>query len=414
MIRRNNQNTMNKIYSTYLQIIQNNFIDKNRRKDDALKILQEDVSSLSILTGKHFTAPFLLPYVIQYPDVYSALRQQTKQMMFQYYQIEHLTELIVSLMEQEHIPYYLLKGISLAAYYPVPEYRKLGDVDLYIPDPAALAKAKKVLESSGFVLDPELSDHHVTYLYTFPKTGRTYILELHFRIVGLYQYDKANQIVDQVFSEEQLTPELQKIGDSSYQVLPPTEYTFYMIHHMLKHYLYSGFGIRLLCDFVLYLTARKDDIDFARLRSWCRESKILHFYEIIIETLHRYLGLPDDVEPDIHYSSDACETFIQRILEDRDMGTANDTALVGSGSYAKINLWTYFKEGHLQMKVRFPKLHKCVILWPVLWGITFICFIWNTYHYRHTTLKETLAGFRKTNEDSQLIRIFENEEPRGQ
>lgn len=405
---------MNKIYSTYLQIIQNNFIDKNRRKDDALKILQEDVSSLSILTGKHFTAPFLLPYVIQYPDVYSALRQQTKQMMFQYYQIEHLTELIVSLMEQEHIPYYLLKGISLAAYYPVPEYRKLGDVDLYIPDPAALAKAKKVLESSGFVLDPELSDHHVTYLYTFPKTGRTYILELHFRIVGLYQYDKANQIVDQVFSEEQLTPELQKIGDSAYRVLPPTEYTFYMIHHMLKHYLYSGFGIRLLCDFVLYLTARKDDIDFARLRSWCRESKILHFYEIIIETLHRYLGLPDDVEPDIHYSSDACETFIQRILEDRDMGTANDTALVGSGSYTKINLWTYFKEGHLQMKVRFPKLHKCVILWPVLWGITFICFIWNTYHYRHTTLKETLAGFRKTNEDSQLIRIFENEEPRGQ
>lgn len=422
-----NQDTMNDIYTTYLQIIKNNFIKTGRntnqnhtpsgesfaesfQREKELRILPEDISALSVLAGKHFTSPFLLPYVKSNPQVYTAFKQQTKQMMFQYYQIEHLTEIIVSLMNREQIPYYLLKGISLAAYYPVPEYRKLGDVDLYIPDPAAFEKAKKVLEANGFVLDPELSDHHTTYIYTFPKTGRRYILELHFRIVGVYQYDKANQIVDQVFSKRQLTPELQKIGDLTYRVLPPTEYTFYMIHHMLKHYLYSGFGIRLLCDFVLYLTARNNDIDFDKLHQWCKESKILHFYEIIIETLHLYLGLPADIEPDIHYPSDTCDTFIQRILEDHDMGTSNDTALVGSGSYAKVNFWTYFKEGHLQMKVRFPKLHKCVILWPVLWGITFVCFIWNTYHYRHTTFKETLEGFKKTNEDSQLIKIFENED----
>ena len=401
---------MNAIFRTYLQIIQNNLIDKKKEKEHTVKIFSEEVSPLSILAGKHFTSPFLLPYIKEYPQVYDTFKQQTKQMMYQYYQIEHLTEIIASLMEEEQIPYYLLKGISLAAYYPMPEYRKLGDVDLYIPDPVAFEHAKEVLKANGFVLDPELSDHHTTYKYTFPKTGRSYILELHFRIVGVYQYAKANQVVDHVFSESCPTPELQKIGDVSYRVLPPTEYVFYMIHHMLKHYLYSGFGIRLLCDFILYLTARKDDIDFDKLHSWCKESKILHFYEIIIETLHLYLGLPADIEPDIHYPINTCEIFIQRILEGHDMGTSNDTALVGSGSYAKVNIWTYFKEGHLQMKVRFPKLHKCVILWPVLWGITFICFIWNTYHYRHTTFRETLEGFKKTNEDSQLIKIFENED----
>lgn len=410
MIRRRNQNTMNKISSAYLQIIQNNLIDKKKKKEHTVKILPEEVSSLSILAGKHFTSPFLLPYIKEYPQIYDTFKKQTKQMMYQYYQIEHLTEIIASLMEQKQIPYYLLKGISLAAYYPVPEYRKLGDVDLYIPDPVAFEHAKEVLEANGFVLDPELSDHHTTYKYTFPKTGRSYILELHFRIVGVYQYATANQIIDHIFSESRLTPELQKIGDVSYRVLPPTEYVFYMIHHMLKHYLYSGFGIRLLCDFVLYLTARKDDIDFDKLHNWCKESKILHFYEIIIETLHLYLGLPADIEPDIHYPINTCEIFIQRILEGHDMGTSNDTALVGSGSYAKVNILTYFKEGHLQMKVRFPKLHKCIILWPVLWGITFVCFIWNTYHYRHTTFRETLEEFKKTNEDSQLIKIFENED----
>lgn len=149
--------------------------------------------------------------------------------MFQYYQIEHLTEIIVSLMNREQIPYYLLKGISLAAYYPVPEYRKLGDVDLYIPDPAAFEKAKKVLEANGFVLDPELSDHHTTYIYTFPKTGRRYILELHFRIVGVYQYDKANQIVDQVFSQ---TPAYTRTSEDRRSHIPGA----------------SSYGIHLLYD----------------------------------------------------------------------------------------------------------------------------------------------------------------------
>ena len=37
------------------------------------------------------------------------------------------------------------------------------------------------------------------------------------------------------------------------------------------------------------------------------------------------------------------------------MGTDVSQALVGSGSYRKINLLTYFREGHVQMKVRFPK-----------------------------------------------------------
>ena len=372
---------MNNIYLKYLRMIRNIYTTPK----EVLHIDPEEVPSLTTLAQKHFTSPFLLPYMEAYPEAALSLKQQSKMTMYQYYQIEHFTSLITGLLEDSRIPYYLLKGISLAAYYPVPEYRKLGDVDLYIPDPDALKKAQELLEANGFVLDPELCDHHVTYLYTFPKTGRTYILELHYRIVGLYQYAKANQIIDHVFSMDRVAPEYQTVGDSVYPVLPPTEYTFYMLHHMLKHYLFSGFGIRLLCDFTLFLISREKDIDFDQLHKWCKESKILHFYEIIIECLHSYLGLPVSIEPDIHYQADVCETFILKILEERDMGTLTDTTLVGSGSYAKVNLWTYFKEGHLQMKVRFPKLHRYILLWPALWVATLVCFLWNTYFYRHTT-----------------------------
>ena len=398
---------MNTIYLKYLQMIRNIYTTPK----EVLHISPEEVPSLTTLAHKHFTSPFLLPYMESYPEAASSLKQQSKMTMYQYYQIEHFTELTISLMDEAEIPYYLLKGISFASYYPVPEYRKLGDLDLYIPDPSALKKAEKVLEDHGFMLDPDISDHHSTYLYTFPKTGRTYILELHFRIVGLYQYEKANQIVDNVFSNSSMIPEYQTIGYHTYTVLPPTECVFYMLHHMLKHYLYSGFGIRLLCDFTLYLNARNADIDYDRLHQWCEDSRIIHFYEIIIESCRKYLGLSDSVDPFLRHDNDqSIEDFITKILEDQDMGTVSHATLVGSGSYKKVNLWTYFREGHLQMKVRFPKLRKCILLWPALWILTFICFLWNTYHYRHSTLKDTLTDFQKTNSSSQLIKIFENQD----
>ena len=52
---------------------------------------------------------------------------------------------------------------------------------------------------------------------------------------------------------DHLKPSFVELYGQTYPVLPPTENVFYMLHHMLKHYLYSGFGSRLLCDFTLYL-----------------------------------------------------------------------------------------------------------------------------------------------------------------
>lgn len=86
----------------------------------------------------------------------------------------------------------------------------------------------------------------------------------------MYQYEPANQTVDEVYSPLRLKPIRQTINGFTYSVLPPTEYVFYMIHHMLKHYLYSGFGIRLLCDFVLYLKRYEKEIDFPGFISGAR------------------------------------------------------------------------------------------------------------------------------------------------
>ena len=394
---------MEQIYQTYLNIIKNICTDSN----DPVSVTPEQLPALANLAQEHCTVPFVLP-CLRSASVYPSMKHQVKEMMLNYYQIEHFTRTTVSLLRENHIDCYLLKGLSLADCYPVPEYRKLGDLDLYLAEPEMLSQAQTVLESSGYILQDELSDHHVTYYYTFPKTGRRFILELHYRVVGQYQYSRTNEIVDSVYSPAQLKKSSQMIHGYSYTVLPPTEYVFYMIHHMLKHYLYSGFGIRLLCDFTFYLKRHKSEIDFDQIHTWCRESRISHLYEIILESCRIYLGLPDSIEPQIHYDTSDCQDFITQILKDGDMGTDVSQALVGSSSYQKVNLFTYFREGHVQMKVRFPKASRFPILWPVLWVITFVCFIRNTYKIRNTTFLQTLRNFKKSNQKTKLVKIFEN------
>lgn len=393
---------MNHIYQIYLQMLGNTFEGQ---------LQAEDAASLYELAKKHFTSPFLLPYMSG-STYFQDLKYQTKMMMFHYYQMEHFTRKTVELLEAEDIDCFLLKGISLAAYYPLPEYRKLGDLDLYIPDPEKFSKAQKLLEENGYLLDPEVSDHHVTYSYTFPKTGRTYILELHFCIVGKYQFEKANRVVDAVYNAQTLAKYSQTIHDKTYQVLPPTEYTFYMIHHMLKHYLYSGFGIRLLYDFAFYLNAHFTEVNFSKIHAWCSDSHILHLYEIILESCRMWLNLAPEIDPEIHCDKKACQSFLKKVLSDHDMGTNESRALVNSGSYKKVTPVTYFKEGHLQMLVRFPNLGKYPPLWPALWIITCCCFLHNTYRLRHTTLRQTLRDFKDTNHATRLIQIFDNHEER--
>ena len=352
---------MHPSYKHYLKIIKNTCTGH----EGPVTIPSEELADLARLAEDHCTVPFVLSSFRGTP-FYPSMLQRTRSMMLNYYQIDQFTRHTVSLLEDNGIDCILLKGISLASCYPVPEYRKLGDLDLYISRKSDISKAQKLLESHGYIAENELSDHHLTYHYRFPKTGRKFLLELHYRVVGMYQYERANQIVDQVYSFENLVPVSQTINDFTYSVLPPSEYVFYMIHHMLKHYLYSGFGIRLLCDFTFYLRMHADEIDFHKIHSWCQNSRISHLYEIVLETCRIYFGLPQHIDSRVHYDPQDCKEFLIRVLKDGDMGTDVSSELVGSTSYQKVNLITYFKEGHVQMKVRFPKASRCPVLWPVL------------------------------------------------
>ena len=100
---------MEQIYQTYLNIIKNICTDSN----DPVSVTPEQFPALANLAQEHCTVPFVLP-CLRSASVYPSMKHKVKEMMLNYYQIEHFTRTTVSLLKENHIDCYLLKGLSLA------------------------------------------------------------------------------------------------------------------------------------------------------------------------------------------------------------------------------------------------------------------------------------------------------------
>ena len=59
----------------------------------------------------------------------------------------------------------------------------------------------------------------------------------------------------------------QQICGTEFLTLGPEDHLLYLLLHALKHFLYSGFGIRQICDIGLYAEAYRTEIDWDSLRA---------------------------------------------------------------------------------------------------------------------------------------------------
>ena len=86
-------------------------------------------------------------------------------------QILYAQDELVNLMEQHQIPIVILKGIAAAMYYPMPEYRSMGDVDFLVWE-KDYRKAFDLMKKNGYVLaEPEDSED---YHYALEKKRRCF------------------------------------------------------------------------------------------------------------------------------------------------------------------------------------------------------------------------------------------------
>ena len=357
---------------------------------DALVSLAEEQNTLLLLYKSLYSLNLPLPQ-----ETEGSLKRRVTSCCYGCYQMLSFTRLVLRILEEEKVTYYVLKGISLLSSYPDFEMRGYGDVDILVPEEEDFSKAMKRFQAEGFQGKRDFTDHHTELLLN--KDGRTFLLELHNKVIASQDNAHLNKKVVTIYTGLPARPEVFGLAGLHYQALPPTENALHLLLHMLQHFLKSGFGIRLLCDWCAYLEKHGNELDTALFRDYVSDLGLTGFCDAMTGLCIRYIGLPEKTASLVMSGSikaSALDGLMEDILSAGQFGK-NDVSRMLIMPDGHTGIGSYFHQLHRQMKNRFQQLHHIVPLWPVLWCITGICFVWNNHFLRKTKTSDILQTAKR-------------------
>lgn len=325
-----------------------------------------------------------------------------KQTVLQQYHLLFLSRYITDLFRENDIPAVVLKGVTVGAYYPTPELRKSGDVDLLLLEPAKITPAKELLNKNGFVVKEEQGAlHHIVM-----ESEEGIDIELHTMLAEPFDNEKINGYLRNILKKtgDVAVSETADVMGVKLPVLSRGYYAFELLLHMLQHFLRSGFGLRLLCDWVVFWQQQPSEEEKHQYLELVKQIGIKGFSDVITQVCVRFLGLDAElVEWMDYYKEYSVEEFMRETLDAEEFGKSGTNRMVamrGTG------LFDYVREFHHQMRLNYPRAGKCVIAWPVLWLMTLIRFIRNNRKIRKTTAGAILKEAARRSRVIKQIQLF--------
>ena len=170
------------------------------------------------------------------------------------------------------VPYVILKGTSAAQYYPHPEYRTLGDIDI-MTSREDFDQAYKELVDNGYVVTKEL-EREIGFL----KEG--VMVELHRYFASLNDPQKAKYMDDLII--ENINPS---------HILPDTINGLVLIEHINQH-LERGLGLRQIIDWMMFVDKCLPNDKWQLFRDHAEKIGMENLAVVITRMCEIYLGLP--------------------------------------------------------------------------------------------------------------------------
>ena len=179
----------------------------------------------------------------------------------------------------------VVKGIVCRQLYARPDHRPSADEDLWVA-PEQLPLCRQLLEEYGMATTE--SDHDA-YEFPYRKPGSPLYIELHRHL-----FSPGFRIAGSEFNEFFGTPNrhstIQEVPGGSVRTLHPTDHMTYLLLHAFKHFLHSGFGIRQICDILLFAHQHSALIDWERVHRSCRAVRAEKFAAAVFAIGVKHLG----------------------------------------------------------------------------------------------------------------------------
>jgi len=324
------------------------------------------------------------------------------------YRMLVINKQLTEVLGKAGISFCIMKGLAAARDFPVPDLRKSGDIDILITDVNSADKAVQEIGKLGFRRESE--QHSLHHISMSDSTGLE--IEVHTMLAEPFDNSKINGYL------EKLVPECRKhiikkdIMDVNLPVLEDSYHAYELLLHMLQHFLRSGFGVKLLCDWVVLWNRGLSEEDRQQYLKLVTESGIKGFSDMVTITCIKYLGLkrenvlwmsPFDGRKNRKEQEEEIELFLEELMDAGEFGKAKErmVALRGNG------IFDYVREFHHQMHLNFPKAGKIFLFWPVLWIITLVRFLRNNRKVRGVSSKDLLKSAGKRAKHVKGLHLFE-------
>lgn len=211
--------------------------------------------------------------------------QMIRQVMVQSRKTEEFLHLYQKCLEAGLHPL-VVKGLICRELYPEPDYRSSGDEDVLISSDEFGACSDIFLKNGMEFADPDTDPRTAGEVPYYRKNGVLHI-ELHKELFSSESaaYGDLNRLFEQV-CERQIQTE---VRNTSVYTMCHTDHLLYLILHAFKHFLHSGFGIRQVCDIVMYASAYGSEIDWEEVLDACADIHADYFAAAVFDIGEREL-----------------------------------------------------------------------------------------------------------------------------
>ncbi len=210
---------------------------------------------------------------------------------------------VLAKFHSEGIPIIVLKGLYLRTLYPQPDLRPMSDVDILVRE-ADIERAKSLLKSIGYFYNDDHDSKEVHFYHPSEM-----LIELHWRLTVPGYIEKSDLFESRIWDNSEEID----LQDVPVRILSINDFIIHLCLHMIFHIYNSGFGLKMLCDLVLLVEARGEEIDWNLFSERIIELSIDRFVQMIFIVCNRLLEFE---LPPINYSIDQNDLFVDIFIND--------------------------------------------------------------------------------------------------
>ena len=386
-------------------------IDREIPPDEWNKLFQ--LASIHNVLPLFYEAVYTQPSLMKEQSLLTLVKRQVRQQVIM--QTMRTNEFLVlnDRLQESGIRPLVIKGIICQNLYPKPDHRPSSDEDVLI-SAESFTECHRIMTELG--LQAGTTDLAAAYEVPYRKAGSPLYIELHKHLFPPESdaYGDMNRFFEGVL-DRAVAVEIQ--GCTVY-TLGYTDHLFYLICHAFKHFLHSGFGIRQVCDSVLYANEYGAQIDWMQILEYCTMIHAEKFAAAMFQIGRKFLVFDPDkaAYPDAWRQIRVNELpMLEDLLSGGLYGSAtmsrkhssnitlDAVAAQKQGRKAKSGLLTSVFPPASKMEGRYPYLKKHPYLLPVAWCSRLWTYSNETRHSKNNNAADAL---RIGNERIELLKEY--------